>query len=79
MCAYRANLAGIEAVAPRLSFFQHLREVGIDRRARRPVCEEAMHLWMMTVTTRLATQHCAREQRFAPQGHEALGIKVLRM
>ena len=77
--ADRAHLAAIEGVTTRLRLPQHRSQEGVDGRAREWVCLESMELRMVAVAPGFAAQDRARQQRFSPQRHEALRIKIFGM
>ena len=75
----RSNLAAVEVVAALDRFLVYRAQVSVDRRARRYVRREASELRMVPVTSGLASQDGAREQRLTPERDEALWIEILRV
>ncbi len=72
----RPNLGTIEAVsAPRSIAVDHC-QVRVDGRARIWMRFEANQLGMIDVSPRLATKNRPGQQGLAPQGEQALPIKI---
>ena len=77
--SHTSDLAAVEAIASSRCFGMNGSQVGADRRARRRVKAKAFELRVMSIAARVPGQHRAGEQRFPPQGDEALGIEVAGM
>jgi PhnB protein len=73
------QLVAIEPVAAALGLVAHRREVRVERSERPRAGAEARELRVARVAAGGAAEHGAREQAFAPHGHEAGGVEIARV
>ena len=74
-----ADPGAAERVAAGRGLLEHGVQVGIDGRERPAVRAEPLELRVVAVAARAAPQHRARQQRLAPQRHQAARIEVAGM
>jgi hypothetical protein len=74
-----AELCRAEAVGAALRFGKHDAQIGVDGRDGIRLRTEALELRMVAIAAGFAAQDGAREQRFAPDGDETLGVEIARM
>ena len=65
----------VETVASAAGFSVYFTEIGRNRRGGSPALLESLQLRMRAVTGSAATEDRLRQQRFAPQRHQPLGVE----